>query len=45
MSQYVAIPRYYDKMAILVGTQIGCAEGDATMGMPFFPNMFVNSAS
>jgi len=45
MSQYVAIPRYYDKMAILVGTQIGGAEGDATMGMPFFPNMFVNSAS
>lgn len=43
MGMYVALPRYYDKMAILVGTKIGGAEGDGTMGMPAFFNMFVKS--
>jgi peptide/nickel transport system substrate-binding protein len=43
MGQYVAIPRYYDKMAILVGTKIGGGEGDPTMGIPLFMNMFVKS--
>jgi len=41
MNLYVAIPLYYDKMAIVQGTKVGGAEGDGTMGMPFFPNMFV----
>ena len=41
MGMYVAIPRYYDKMAIVVGTKVGGTEGDATVGMPFFVNMFV----
>jgi len=41
MGMYVVIPRYYDKMAIVVGTSVGGAEGDGTMGMPFFLNMFV----
>jgi len=41
MGMYMAIPRYYDKMAIVVGTGVGGAEGDGTMGMPFFLNMFV----
>jgi peptide/nickel transport system substrate-binding protein len=41
MGMYVVIPRYYDKMAIVVGTGVGGAEGDGTMGMPFFLNMFV----
>jgi len=41
MSQYVALPWFYTKMACLAGTKIGGAEGDATMGMPFFPNMFL----
>jgi peptide/nickel transport system substrate-binding protein len=35
------IPRYYNKMATCIGTSVGGAEGDGTMGMPFFPNMYV----
>jgi peptide/nickel transport system substrate-binding protein len=41
MGMYVVLPRYYNKMAVVVGTQVGGAEGDGTVGMPFFPNMFV----
>jgi peptide/nickel transport system substrate-binding protein len=41
MKMYVAIPFYYTKMGVVVGTKIGGAEADPTMGMPFFPNMFV----
>ena len=41
MARYVALPWYYTKMAVLAGTGIGGAEGDATQGQPFFPNMFV----
>jgi len=40
---YVALPRYYDKMAIIQGTNIGGAEGDPTMGLPFFVNMYTKS--
>ncbi|MFC7247521.1 ABC transporter substrate-binding protein [Catellatospora aurea] len=43
MGMYVALPRYYDKMAVVIGTGIGGAEGDPTMGLPFFVNMFVKS--
>jgi peptide/nickel transport system substrate-binding protein len=43
MGQYIAIPRYYDKMAIVVGTNIGGAEGDPTQGMPMFYRMFLKS--
>jgi peptide/nickel transport system substrate-binding protein len=43
MNMYVAIPRYYNKMGIVIGTKVGGAEGDGTMGMPFFVNMFVKS--
>jgi len=43
MGMYIAIPRYYDKMALVMGTKVGGAEGDGTMGMPFFVNMFVKS--
>jgi len=43
MGMYVALPLYYDKMAVVMGTAIGGAEGDGTMGMPFFVNMFVKS--
>jgi peptide/nickel transport system substrate-binding protein len=43
MGLYVALPRYYDKMAVVVGNKIGGAEGDATMGLPLFPNLFVKS--
>lgn len=45
MNMYVAIPRYYDKMAVVAGTNIGGAEGDATVGLPFFPNLFLKSGS
>lgn len=43
MGMYVAIPRYYDKMAVVQGTNLGGTEGDPTMGMPLFMNMFVKS--
>jgi len=42
MGKYVVLPLYYNKMAVVRGSAIGGAEGDGTMGMPFFPNMFVN---
>ncbi len=41
MNQYLALPRYYDKMAVVEGTGLGGTEGDGTMGMPNFENMFV----
>jgi peptide/nickel transport system substrate-binding protein len=43
MGMYTSIPRYYDKMAVVEGTNIGGAEGDGTVGLPFFPNMFLKS--
>jgi peptide/nickel transport system substrate-binding protein len=45
MGLYVALPWYYTKMANLQGTNVGGAVGDATMGMPFFPDMFLKSPS
>jgi peptide/nickel transport system substrate-binding protein len=30
-------------MAVVAGTNIGGGEGDATMGMPLFPNLFLKS--
>jgi peptide/nickel transport system substrate-binding protein len=41
MSMYVALPRYYDKMAIVIGKNVGGGTGDGTLGMPFFPFMYV----
>ncbi len=41
MGMYVALPRYYNKLANVMGTGVGGAEGDGTMGMPFFQNMYV----
>jgi peptide/nickel transport system substrate-binding protein len=41
MKMYVGIPFYYTKMGVVVGTKIGGAEADPTMGLPFFPNMYV----
>jgi peptide/nickel transport system substrate-binding protein len=43
VNMYVALPRYYTKLADVMGTGIGGAEGDATMGEPFYVNMFVKS--
>ncbi len=43
MGLYIAIPFYYDKMALLQGTNVGTTQGDATMGMPFFQDMYLNS--
>ena len=43
MGQYLALPWYYTKMAVVSGTNIGGAVGDATMGMPFFPEMYLKS--
>ena len=38
-----ALPFYYDKMAVIVGTKVGGAVGDSTQGMPLFTQMFVKS--
>jgi peptide/nickel transport system substrate-binding protein len=43
MSMYIALPRYYDKMAVVQGTNVGGAQGDPTSGLPFFVNMFAKS--
>jgi len=43
MGQYIALPWYYTKMATVAGTNIGGGVGDATMGMPFFPEMYLKS--
>jgi peptide/nickel transport system substrate-binding protein len=43
MGMYVAIPFYYDKMALVKGTNVGTTQGDATVGMPFFQNMYLKS--
>jgi peptide/nickel transport system substrate-binding protein len=43
MGMYVALPRYYDKMAVVQGTNLGGTTGDPTMGLPLFVNMFVKS--
>jgi peptide/nickel transport system substrate-binding protein len=44
MGMYVALPRYYDKMAIIIGKNVGGGVGDGTLGMPFFPFMYVKSS-
>ena len=41
MGQYVALPWYYTKMAVITGSNIGGAVGDNTMGMPFFPELYL----
>jgi len=38
---YIALPRYYPKMAVISGTDVGGAEGDPTAGEPFYVNMYV----
>jgi peptide/nickel transport system substrate-binding protein len=43
MGLYVGLPRYYTKMASIQGTNVGGAVADGTMGMPFFPDMFLKS--
>jgi peptide/nickel transport system substrate-binding protein len=43
MGMYIAIPFYYDKMALVKGTNVGATQGDATVGMPFFQNMYLKS--
>jgi peptide/nickel transport system substrate-binding protein len=43
MEQYLFLPRYYDKLAVVQGTNIGTTIGDPTMGMPFMPDMYLKS--
>jgi peptide/nickel transport system substrate-binding protein len=43
MGQYVALPWYYTKMATVQGTNVGGGVGDATQGMPFFPELYLKS--
>jgi len=40
MARYVVVPRFYNKLAFLVGTNIGGAEGDSTLAMPLLANLF-----
>src|SRR5262249_52826417 len=39
MGMYVALPLYYNKMAVISGVNLGGVIGDGTMGEPFMPNM------
>ncbi|MEV4131685.1 ABC transporter substrate-binding protein [Dactylosporangium sp. NPDC049742] len=41
MSRYVVLPRYYYKVAVVIGTNIGGALVDSTMGMPNYKSMFL----
>ncbi|GLY05603.1 ABC transporter substrate-binding protein [Actinoplanes sp. NBRC 101535] len=41
MKQYVAIPFYYTKFGIVIGTNVGGTQADPTMGMPLFTDMFL----
>jgi peptide/nickel transport system substrate-binding protein len=43
MEMYIAIPRYYDKMANVQGTNIGKTGGDPTTGLPVFTSMYLKS--
>jgi peptide/nickel transport system substrate-binding protein len=43
MGKYVALPWYYTKMAVVQGTNVGGGVGDATQGMPFFPELYLKS--
>lgn len=36
-----ALPLYHDKLGMVIGNKIGGAIADVTMGMPFFPTIFV----
>jgi len=41
MGMYIAIPMDYEKSALVQGTNVGTTQIDATMGMPFFPAMYL----
>jgi len=43
MGMYVVLPRYYDKVAQIQGTNVGTTTGDPTLGMPNFVNMYLKS--
>ncbi len=45
MSEYLVIPREYNKMAIVQGTNLGGTVGDGTVGMPWLSAMYVKSGS
>jgi peptide/nickel transport system substrate-binding protein len=43
MGEYLVIPLYYAKSADVIGTAIGGAEIDGTLGLPLFQNLFLKS--
>ena len=43
MGMYIVLPRYYDKLAVVQGSNLGTTTGDPTMGMPNFLNMYTKS--
>ncbi|MGX6603059.1 ABC transporter substrate-binding protein [Micromonosporaceae bacterium Da 78-11] len=43
MEKYLAIPFYYTKMGIVIGSSVGGAEGDPGAGMPAFYNIYLKS--
>jgi peptide/nickel transport system substrate-binding protein len=43
MGRYVVIPRFYNKLAVVAGTNLGGGEGDSTLAMPLLTNLFLKS--
>jgi peptide/nickel transport system substrate-binding protein len=43
MGMYIVLPRYYDKLAVVQGTNVGTTTGDPTVGMPNFVRMYLKS--
>jgi peptide/nickel transport system substrate-binding protein len=43
MGMYIALPLYYDKMAVVQGSNVGTTIGDPTTGLPDFTRMYLKS--
>jgi peptide/nickel transport system substrate-binding protein len=43
MGEYLVIPLYYAKSADVIGTAIGGAEIDGTLGQPLLQNLYLKS--
>ncbi|GGS56546.1 ABC transporter [Actinokineospora fastidiosa] len=44
MEMYLVIPRFYMKTAFIVGTAVGGAAADSSLGQPTYTNLYVKSA-
>ncbi len=45
MGMYIVLPRYYNKIGNVYGTNIGGIRPDVTLGIAMFPDMFLKSGS